>query len=224
MPDEIERFAWLSGTRLGRPVLPLVCRINATSSHVGRVGLAVSRDVAQAHDAGGIHLNRKNWNAVAGGAARFGRPVRRQQQDFCVRVLEEELEFLFPVARIERRGGAGHRGRQKRDDRGQAVRQRHADPIAVANAGGRQLIGDVLHLLAQRAVRHADVLFRNDDGRALSRCRTNQAEQGRRCGIRRCHGAIVCHDLELHSYMCAFRISEVAVKKINQPALELHGL
>ena len=27
---EIERFAWLSGTRFGRPVLPLVWRISAT--------------------------------------------------------------------------------------------------------------------------------------------------------------------------------------------------
>ena len=33
--DEIDRLAWLSGTRFGRPVLPLVCRINATSSTPG---------------------------------------------------------------------------------------------------------------------------------------------------------------------------------------------
>ena len=65
--------------------------------HVGRVGLAIARDVTQAHDAGGIHRTVRIGTASPPRGA-LGRPVGRQQEDFRVRVLEEKLEFIFPVA------------------------------------------------------------------------------------------------------------------------------
>ena len=80
-----------------------------------------------------------------------------------VGVLEIEAELLFLVGRIERRRGAGDRRGQKRDDRRQAVRQRDADAIASADAGGGELFRERPHLIGQSGVGDGDVLFRKDE-------------------------------------------------------------
>ena len=83
---------------------------------------------------GGVHVDREDRHAIAGGAARFFGALGRQNQHARVRVLEVEAELVFLVCRIQRRRGAGHRRREKRDDHRQAVGQRDADAIAALDA------------------------------------------------------------------------------------------
>ena len=102
---------------------------------------------------------------------------RRQEQHLRARVFEKEAELFFPVRRIQRRGRARLRRGEKRHDGRQAVRQGHADAVAAADTLGGQCLGDASDLIAQVAVRDAQVLFRKDDGRLVGRAGGEQAEQ-----------------------------------------------
>ena len=135
---EIDRLAWLSGTRFGRPVLPLVCRMSATSSIAGGDDRASAGHAGQTHGPVGVHLDRQHGHAIAGRAARLVGPFGRKEQDACVRIFEIETELVLLVRGVERRGRAGHRGGEKRDDSRQPVGQGDADAIAAADAGGGQ--------------------------------------------------------------------------------------
>ena len=115
---------------------------SATSSSDGggkrtAVGDAPSSDTRPER----IHVDRQHRDAFARGAACFFSAVRRQHQDFRVRVLEVEPEFLFLVRRVQRRGRARHRRGEKRDDHRQAVRQRDADAVAAADPCGGERLG-----------------------------------------------------------------------------------
>ena len=126
---------------------------------------AVGRRPGDLHRAARIHLDRQDGNAIAGRAPGLLRAGRRKEQHAGVGVLEVEPELVFLVTRIERRRGSGHRRREKRDDRRQAVGQRHADAIAPPDAGRRKRGRDCLDLRSQPAVAHTEVLlWKNDRG------------------------------------------------------------
>src|SRR5215469_8797693 len=68
------------------------------------------------------------FEEVYGNPARLGRlPCRgsivaKTEQDPGTRVLQVETHLIFPISRIERRGGSGYRSCQETHYRGQAVR------------------------------------------------------------------------------------------------------
>ena len=76
----------------------------------------------------GVHVDGQDRDAIAGGAARIVGALGRKEQDARVGVFEVEPELVFLVAGVQRRGGAGHRRRQKRDDVRQAVGQAPCRP------------------------------------------------------------------------------------------------
>ena len=105
----------LSGTRFGRPVLPLVCRISATSSTSGRRPPVPEVATSGTLPAASVVDRQHRTRSPAAGALR---PRRRAaaagRGRWCPR---GRSGTRLPCSRIERRRGAGHRGREKRDDR-----------------------------------------------------------------------------------------------------------
>src|SRR5262249_42201231 len=73
-----------------------------------------------------------NQPELAGRGSGFIAPGRRNDQSAGPGILEVKLEFVEPVGRIERRGGADCRSSQERDDHLQTVRQGHSDAISAA--------------------------------------------------------------------------------------------
>ena len=78
-------------------------------------------------------------------------------------------------------------GGKKRHDHRQTVRQRDADAIAAADAGGRELFRHRLHLIAQRAVAEAEMVLRKNDRGLFGRTVFQQIEERGRCGRRGAH-------------------------------------
>ena len=142
----MDRFACVSGTRLGRPVLPLVCSTSATSSTEGGGTGVLPLDAAEADGARGVHVDRQNRHAIAGGAPRLVGAAGRKNQHARPGVLEVEAELVFLVRGVQRRRGTRYRGGEKRHHHRQPVGQRDADAIAAADAGRRELFRDGLHL------------------------------------------------------------------------------
>ena len=119
--------------------------------------------VRQADEARFVHLHCVVADfARGGGLAGFIGAVRRAEQNPGGGVVEIEAEFFLAVAGVERRGGAGDGSGEKRDDRGQAVRQHDGDPVSALDARGGEPIGHREHLLAQGAVGHADTGLRQN--------------------------------------------------------------
>jgi hypothetical protein len=149
LPAEIDRLACDSGTRLGRPVLPLVCSTSAVSSSAGGVTAAPADTPASVTVPLASISTARIGTVLPRGAAGLVDTLGRQQQDLGVGVVEVELELFLFVGGIQRGRGAGHRRRQERHDVRNAVGQRHSDPIAALHPGRRQRRSHVLHLLAE---------------------------------------------------------------------------
>ena len=120
--------------------------------HIGWRHALTSGRPGERHRAVRVHLDAKHRHPRARRTPRVIRAVRRQQQHARVRVLEEEAEFLFLVPRVQRRRRARFGCRKKGDDGRQTIRQRHADAIPAADAGGRKHFRKSRDLLAKMAV------------------------------------------------------------------------
>ena len=139
------------------------------------------RDALDGDPAVRVGIDDQHANALClRRGAGIGQALGRKQDHLRVGVVEIELELFVLVSRVERRRGRGHRRGQERDDAGEAVRHRHADPIASLDAGGSQRFGERGDVLSQRGVTDLQVLFGNDDRGVCRRHRIGQPEQGRR--------------------------------------------
>src|SRR5262249_51830370 len=116
----------------------------------------------------------KYRHALTGRAARLLEAVRRKKQHLGVGVVEIEAKLVLFVRRVQRRGRAGGRRRQKGDDHWQTVRQRDADAIAARDARGGELIRNGTNLLAQFTVGHPNVRFGKNDSGFLRRVSIEQ--------------------------------------------------
>src|SRR5580692_6298882 len=108
--EETARLKCRKGTRLGRPVLPLVCRTRAMSSAVGSVA-----------------------EPPVGAFARLTLPC-------SLISTEKEMKLLVGIGRVQRGRGSGDGGSEKAHERRQSIRQRDRYTIATADADRGQSI------------------------------------------------------------------------------------
>jgi hypothetical protein len=85
---------------LGRPVLPLVCRISATSSVPEGDGFRPVTPRRLTVPVG-VHLHRQDRD-VAGRRARLVEPSGRKEQHLGIGVVEVEAELVFLVRGVQR--------------------------------------------------------------------------------------------------------------------------
>jgi hypothetical protein len=173
------RLECRSGTRLGRPVLPLVCRISATSSGTGCWAALFPRGSTRwTAPCVSISTVSAGMPPVSCGAARLLCPMCGTHQHIRRGVSQEEKDLLVRIGGIERGGGAGDGGRQEGDDGGRAIGQnaRHP-PSALLRRMPSQHVRHGQHLLPQRGVGDPYPQFRYDDRCAFAGDKLQQIKQ-----------------------------------------------